>query len=148
MDLIQERDRIFEFFKQPLGHQLFRIRKGLGRHLLLDILQNPNGYIELTPPESSVAKSSWNLVVNATLGHLCRLAIHFNVANMTQGFMACVFVISKRLEIEMPPNVIQFDPKFYQQLPYLTPRNHDFQIQNLNMAAQYADAIKLIFLFQ
>lgn len=48
MDLLRERDRIFEFLKLPLGHQLFRVRKGLGRYVLFNILQNPNGYIELT----------------------------------------------------------------------------------------------------
>ncbi|KAM3183991.1 hypothetical protein ACTXT7_009272 [Hymenolepis weldensis] len=106
MSLQQEKARIIEFLKQPSIQRLFHTRIGLGGYLLLEILPNPGGYIELNVPDYTVTRASWNVLVGAVHLHPYRPAFRFRVENIIQGFMACMFVVTKRLEMEMPPNSI------------------------------------------
>lgn len=79
--------------------------------------------------------------------HPYRPAFRFRVKNIIQGFMACMYVVSTRLEMEMPPYVIQFDPQFYRDLPLLMPATPNFQIPFLSRAVKYVDNIELNFIF-
>ncbi|VUZ49464.1 unnamed protein product, partial [Hymenolepis diminuta] len=113
--------RILEYLSQPSGRHLFQIRSSFERYLLLGILLNPGGHIELFLPPGPQRQARWDLVLCGDQPHSRRLAFHYNVANMTQGFMACVFLLTKRHGMEMPPDVIQFDPEFYHLLYPMMP---------------------------
>ncbi|KAM3179939.1 hypothetical protein ACTXT7_017288, partial [Hymenolepis weldensis] len=117
----EERGRIQAFLNQPSGRQLFRIRGGDASSLSLGVLGNPEGYITLFLPTGSPRAARWNVIMPNNLPDRYRADFYFEVANMTQGFMACVFVATRRHGMEMPSEVIRFDPNFYQQLPSLTP---------------------------
>ncbi|VUZ56568.1 unnamed protein product [Hymenolepis diminuta] len=143
----RERARIIEFLKRPPIQRLFLTRIGQSGYFKLEILPNPGGYIELNVPESTSTRGSWIVLVGAAHLHLYRPAFRFRVENIIQGFMACMFVVTKRHEMEMPPYVIQFDPRFYLQLPFLMPSTPNFQIPFLSKAIKYVDNIELDFIF-
>ncbi|KAM3175678.1 hypothetical protein ACTXT7_008075 [Hymenolepis weldensis] len=132
MNLQHEKDRILEYLSQPSGRHLFQIRASFESYLLLGILLNPGGHIELILPPSPQRQARWDLVLSGDQPHSYRPAFHYNVANMTHGFMACVFLLTKRHGMEMPPDVIQLDPEFYQWLHPMTP------------SAQYIDNFHLL----
>ncbi|KAM3171020.1 hypothetical protein ACTXT7_017449, partial [Hymenolepis weldensis] len=54
-------------------------------------------------PTNPRVNAKWNLVSRGILPRHFRLVFRFEVANMIQGFIACVFLITKRLGMEMPP---------------------------------------------
>ncbi|VUZ55642.1 unnamed protein product [Hymenolepis diminuta] len=142
-----EKQRILAFLNRPAGQQLFRLRGSYDRYLYMDILPSPGGFIELLIPTNPRVNAKWNLVGRGILPRHFRLVFRFEVASMTQGFIACVFLITKRLGLEMPSELIQFDPNFYQQLPSLTSVNLSNLFPTLNVAARYTFLSIIAFTF-
>ncbi|VUZ49465.1 unnamed protein product [Hymenolepis diminuta] len=133
----EEKGQIQTFLNRPSGRQLFRIRGSDAFSLHLGVLGDPEGHIMLLHPTGSPRPAIWNIMMPNTLPERYRADFYFEVANMIQGFMACVFVATRRHGMEMPPEVIKFDPHFYQQLPSLAPAGSKFQMSTLIAATQY-----------
>ncbi|VDL62706.1 unnamed protein product [Hymenolepis diminuta] len=84
----------------------------------LDISPDPGGYVRIIlSPVLPFGTTCCNLVVHSSSPHYNQLYYRVKVANVKQAFVACLYLLTRRLGMEMPPDLILFDPQFYQQLP-------------------------------
>ncbi|KAM3179877.1 hypothetical protein ACTXT7_017419, partial [Hymenolepis weldensis] len=102
MNRRQEVERIQLYLNQPLTREVFRILRKDSTYSRIGIMLNPGGYIELNLPPGQRWQPRWDVVVNGEMPNPCRCMFYLDVANMTQGFMACVFVATLRLKLPMP----------------------------------------------
>ncbi|VDL57785.1 unnamed protein product [Hymenolepis diminuta] len=113
----EEKGQIQTFLNRPSGRQLFRIRGSDAFSLHLGVLGDPEGHIMLLHPTGSPRPAIWNIMMPNTLPERYRADFYFEVANMIQGFMACVFVATRRHGMEMPPEIgIMVEPGGYIEL--------------------------------
>ncbi|VDN98856.1 unnamed protein product [Rodentolepis nana] len=122
MNLQYEKSRILEFLNSPSGRHLFQIRANFEHYLLLGTLPTPGGYAELTLPSEPQIHACWDLTVDGNQPPDYQANYLIEVRDMTQGFMGCVFVLSRWYRLEMPHDLIQFDPSFYRRLHSLIPQ--------------------------
>lgn len=75
--------------------------------------------------------ASWTVIVGEKSISEYQNQIPVEAKTMLQGFISCMFVITKYLRMEMPPDVIQIDPSFYDQLNELLPEDYVLTILNI-----------------
>nr|CDS26393.1 hypothetical protein HmN_000664200 [Hymenolepis microstoma] len=124
----REKRRIESFVNHPTGRQFLQIVRSNASSLYLRVLCDPEGYIRLHLPTDSSRLARWDVEVPNNLPDRYGARFHFRVKNMTQGFMACMFVVAERHGLEMPHGLILFDPEFYWQLPSLKASHSAYQL--------------------
>nr|CDS26394.1 expressed protein [Hymenolepis microstoma]CUU98689.1 hypothetical transcript [Hymenolepis microstoma] len=136
MDAKQELARIQLFLNQPSDTQIFQEHSQCETNCRYNIAVEPGGHIEMTIPPILGWDSRWDVVINGTPPDDDFVSLYFDFDTMTQAFIGCMYVISRRLGMEMPSDVIEFDPEFYDQLPMLSPANGDGQLSTIVEAPQ------------
>ncbi|VDL18807.1 unnamed protein product [Hymenolepis diminuta] len=106
-----EFDKIIEFANTLTGQLFIDKYTRSPFELTLDILPIPGGtckiFFSSSYPE---IKPGWIV----TFGRQVVDAVFpVEVSTILQAFMCCMFVITKRLEEELPSAVVEFDPSFF-----------------------------------
>ncbi|VUZ50578.1 unnamed protein product, partial [Hymenolepis diminuta] len=111
----EEIEQILRFVYQPTGSQILRVFKRTRYDLMFDILPEPRGVFMLSTTLNYPQRQPfWTILIDDK--KMESLEFPVKASTLLQAFICCMFIIAKRLDIEMPVNVIQFDPQFHAYL--------------------------------
>nr|CDS28387.1 expressed protein [Hymenolepis microstoma] len=116
----------------PIGRLWFRVNSRNENYLYLDILPVPRGHVTLyAPPAYPNTNPIWSVMIGEK--RVCDRQFQYPVQakTMLQAFVACAYVVSKHLNIELPADITQIDPLFFQQLNALLPADYVQSILSL-----------------
>nr|CDS30590.1 expressed protein [Hymenolepis microstoma] len=121
LTVLTEVDDLFEWVSKSECGQIIKPLDCTRYYVSFKILRDPGGQIVIfTTPKYPEEKPGWILsigdkeIMDSNEGFP-------EVSTVTQAFMCCLYVILKRLEVELPQNIIELDENFKELLDSVFP---------------------------
>nr|CUU97736.1 hypothetical transcript [Hymenolepis microstoma] len=120
MSAQEEVEKVLEIANQYTCQHLFSLQKNISRCLIFDILPSPGGYFIIRYPLTYPVKKPFWSIIFGNKDYRTRTINDKNYPikceSITEAFIICVFEVVKRLELEIPPEIIEMNPTFYGNL--------------------------------